>query len=103
MTRSRAVTLARLSWIIPTVAFFVGLVLRSPPDRPRLEYGPREEGRAEGAACGLLIFYLAGLVVAIIALLASRQHGPANIRSQAIAGIVLNIVLLVIAVVLMLR
>jgi hypothetical protein len=95
--------LAWLSWIIPIVAFFIALVLSSPPGRPRLDDGPRAEGRAEGAACAILVFYLVGLVVAIVALVASQRHGPANIQSQAIAGIVMNVILLVIAVVLMIR
>jgi hypothetical protein len=64
------------------------------------------EGRGRSttpAACAILVFYLVGLVVAIVALVASQHHGPANIRSQAIAGIVMNVILLVIAVVLMIR
>ena len=102
MTRPTAVLLARLSWIIPVGAFFAGRILRAGP-RETAPAGPREEGGAEGMACGLLLFYLAGLVVSVVALVASARHGPAGIRTPAIAGLAVNVVLLVLAVALMIR
>lgn len=97
MTRPTAVTLARVSWIIPLVAFAIGMALRRPAGGHTAD-DPFTQGRGEGQACATLLFYVAGLVVGIVVLVASRKHGPEKIRTPAVVGVALNVVLFVIAI-----
>jgi hypothetical protein len=94
MTRRTAVLLARMSWIVPLGAMVTNAVL-SRGDAAGTSLTPAERGAAMGHACGLFLFYVAGAVLAVIALRQVRRHGPAGIRVPAWIGLVLNVVLIV--------
>ena len=93
MTRETAVRIARLSWIIPFGAMVANAVLGRPGggQSPR---SPSEQGQAVGQACVVFLAFVAGAVLAVIALRAVRRHEPAGIRLPAWIGLLLNVVLI---------
>ena len=58
-----------------------------------------ERGRTEGHLIGLLIFHVIGICAGIVALRAIRQHGRAGIAGQAMAGLIVSSIFLLISVV----
>ncbi|MDB5331505.1 MAG: hypothetical protein JWP03_2656 [Phycisphaerales bacterium] len=96
MTRSTAVTLARISWTAPLAAFLINMFLRRSHVDPATatDY---ELGRAQGQACVVYLCYITGLISGLAALRAVKQYGPAGISIPAGIGTILNTAMLAVS------
>jgi hypothetical protein len=79
---------ARASWIAPLVAFVLGFCTLSYRNQPE----NRESAAVIGIANALLI--AGGLVLAIVSFFGVRRHGPSGIVAPAVAGLVVNCLLI---------
>ena len=96
MNRTGAISLARLSCVMPLVALAINLLFGGGIGVESGAPRPSSEMEAEILATGL--FLLLGIIFSMVAMSAVRRFGPRQIRVPSVIGLIANSLVLILLI-----